>query len=195
MPLRVLRQRCWWHPFVLDLDIRVYCDSKSHELLLLLYIGRWRKSAVQLGTATLNPEKGTPQGSVVNTAVGESFSPLCVRHVDAKKSSEGPVRAYADDILCHCDSERQAQELKAALVKRFAECGLELNPDKTIVRMKTGEVIILNRESTFWPHVLCPLIEEPFGKALRQLHSRCQQCREEGNPTGNPCLATTLPDG
>ncbi|WP_271612279.1 group II intron maturase-specific domain-containing protein [Bradyrhizobium sp. CCBAU 21362] len=42
-----------------------------------------------------------------------------------------PFERYADDILCHCDSERHAQELKEALAKRFAECGLELHPDKT----------------------------------------------------------------
>lgn len=32
---------------------------------------------------------------------------------------------------CHCESQRQAQELKEALAKRLAERGLELHADKT----------------------------------------------------------------
>jgi RNA-directed DNA polymerase len=38
---------------------------------------------------------------------------------------------YADDGLVHCETEQQAQQMLAALDKRFKECGLELHPDKT----------------------------------------------------------------
>jgi hypothetical protein len=44
-----------------------------------------------------------------------------------------PFERYADDILCHCSSERQALYLKGALERRFADCGLELHPSKTRV--------------------------------------------------------------
>jgi group II intron reverse transcriptase/maturase len=72
------RRRCWQHAWVLDLDIRAFFDSISHELLLravrkhtdcawvLLYIERWLKAPVQLEDGTLEPRtKGSPQGSVV----------------------------------------------------------------------------------------------------------------------------------
>jgi len=38
---------------------------------------------------------------------------------------------YADDAICHCASEAQARELYRALDKRFAECRLQLHPQKT----------------------------------------------------------------
>jgi RNA-directed DNA polymerase len=47
---------------------------------------------------------------------------------------------YADDGLIHCNTERQARAILAALTARFAECGLELHPDKTrIVYCKDGK--------------------------------------------------------
>ena len=42
-----------------------------------------------------------------------------------------PFERYADDTICHCRTEKQAQYLKACLVKRFADCGLKLNEEKT----------------------------------------------------------------
>jgi retron-type reverse transcriptase len=44
---------------------------------------------------------------------------------------EIPFERFADDILCHCGSESQAQALKSSLERRFAECELELHPTKT----------------------------------------------------------------
>jgi RNA-directed DNA polymerase len=74
----VARERCWRYAWVLDLDIKSYFDTISHELLLravrkhtdcpwvLLYIERWLKAPVQLEDGTLEPrERGTPQGSVI----------------------------------------------------------------------------------------------------------------------------------
>ena len=37
----------------------------------------------------------------------------------------------ADDAVVHCATERQAEEVLAALGKRMAEVGLQLHPDKT----------------------------------------------------------------
>jgi RNA-directed DNA polymerase len=51
-----------------------------------------------------------------------------------------PFERFADDILCHGVSEAQAQWLKRVLERRFAECGLELHPQKTkIVYCKDGD--------------------------------------------------------
>ena len=75
----VARERCWRYAWVLDLDIKSYFDTISHELLLravrkhtdcpwvLLYIERWLKAPVQLEDGTFEPrERGTPQGSVIS---------------------------------------------------------------------------------------------------------------------------------
>src|SRR5690242_6396308 len=42
-----------------------------------------------------------------------------------------PFERYADDAICHCTSEEQAEALRVSLEKRFAECGLTLHPEKT----------------------------------------------------------------
>jgi len=42
-----------------------------------------------------------------------------------------PFERYADDGICHCRTREEAEQLKAALEERFAECGLELHPQKT----------------------------------------------------------------
>lgn len=40
------------------------------------------------------------------------------------------LERFSDDALCHYVSEAQAKTLKEALEKRFAECGLQLHPEK-----------------------------------------------------------------
>jgi RNA-directed DNA polymerase len=140
----VARQRCWRHAWVLDLDIRAYFDSIPHELLLravrkhtncawvLLYIERWLKAPVQLEDGTLEPrEKGSPQGSVISPLLANLFLHWAFDRWMVRHHPEMPFERFADDILCHCDTERQARILRGELEKRFAECGLELHPDKT----------------------------------------------------------------
>ena len=42
-----------------------------------------------------------------------------------------PFERYADDIVVHCRSEKQAKWIKIVIEKRLKECRLELHPDKT----------------------------------------------------------------
>jgi hypothetical protein len=42
-----------------------------------------------------------------------------------------PFERYADDAIIHCDSENQARQMLDMLRQRFAECRLELHPQKT----------------------------------------------------------------
>ncbi|MGA7383031.1 MAG: group II intron reverse transcriptase/maturase [Terriglobales bacterium] len=140
----VARQRCWKYAWALDIDIKAFFDSISHELLLravrkhtdcawvLLYIERWLKAPVQLEDGTLEPrEKGSPQGSVISPLLANLFLHYAFDRWMSKHHPDIPFERFADDVLCHCDSERQAQELKEQLEQRLAECGLELHPSKT----------------------------------------------------------------
>jgi group II intron reverse transcriptase/maturase len=119
----VARQRCWRYNWVLDLDIRRYFDSIDHTLLMravrkhtdcnwvLLYIDRWLKAPVQLENGTLAPrEQGTPQGSVrspllANLFLHDAFEKWMQRHYP-----HIPFERFADEAICHCASEAQAQE-------------------------------------------------------------------------------------
>ena len=140
----VARERCWRYAWVLDLDIKSYFDTISHELLLravrkhtdcpwvLLYIERWLKAPVQLEDGTLEPrERGTPQGSVISPLLSNLFLHYTFDRWMARNYPDIPFERFADDALCHCVSEAQAKILKEALEKRFAECGLQLHPEKT----------------------------------------------------------------
>jgi len=99
---------------------------------VLLYIERWLKAPVQLEDGTLEPrEKGSPQGSVVSPLLANLFLHYTFDRWMAKHHPDIPFERFADDILCHCGSEQQARGLKETLERRFAECGLELHPDKT----------------------------------------------------------------
>ena len=142
----VARERCWRYAWVLDLDIKSYFDSISHELLLravrkhtdcpwvLLYIERWLKAPVQVEDGTLEPrERGTPQGSGISPLLSNLFLHYTFDRWMTRNYPDIPFERFADDALCHCASEAQAKALKESLEKRFAECGLQLHPEKTKV--------------------------------------------------------------
>ena len=42
-----------------------------------------------------------------------------------------PFERFADDVIAHCRTERQAQEMRRAIAERLQTCGLELHPEKT----------------------------------------------------------------
>ncbi len=99
---------------------------------MLLYIERWLKAPVQMEDGTLEPrEKGSPQGSVISPLLANLFLHYTFDRWMTKHHPDIPFERFADDVLCHCDSERQALELKEQLEQRLAECGLELHPSKT----------------------------------------------------------------
>src|SRR5581483_6545862 len=44
-----------------------------------------------------------------------------------------PFKRYADDIIVHCRTERQANLVRVKIAARLTQCGLELHPEKTKV--------------------------------------------------------------
>jgi RNA-directed DNA polymerase len=140
----VARKRCWRHDWVLDCDIKAFFDEIDHELLmravrkhtdnkwLLLYIERWQKAPVQAEDGTLiSREKGSPQGSVISPLLANLFLHYAFDEWMRRNHDNIPFERYADDILVHCTSERQARWIKAVIERRLKECRLELNPEKT----------------------------------------------------------------
>ena len=140
----VVRKRCWWYDWVIDLDIKGFFDNIDHELMLyavkkhtdskwiLLYIERWLKAPAQLADGSLiEREQGTPQGGVVSPLLANIF----LHHVfDEWMRVNHPsvlFARYADDIVVHCRSESQAQVMLRAIELRLARCKLKLHPQKT----------------------------------------------------------------
>ncbi len=140
------RERCWRYDWVLELDIRAFFDNLDWELLLralrrhtdckwvLLYVERWLKAPVQLADGSLVARiKGTPQGGVVSPVLSNLFLHYAFDCWMRKHYPAIPFERFADDAICHCKTRAQAQHLRAALERRFAECQLELHPQKTRV--------------------------------------------------------------
>ena len=140
----IARKRCWKYHWALDLDIKSFFDTIDHELLMravrkhtdckwvLLYIERWLKAPVQLTDGTLADRKmGTPQGGVISPLLSNLFLHYAFDKWMGRQFPEIPFERYADDVICHCRSERQAKELLDAIKSRLAECRLKLNLQKT----------------------------------------------------------------
>ena len=137
----------------MDLDIKGFFDTIDHELLMravkhhtenrwiVLYVERWLKAPVQMPDGTIQArERGTPQGGVVSPLLANLFLHYTFDAWMQRNCPDIPFERYADDALCHCRTREQAEKLKAALEQRFAECGLQLNQQKTkIVYCKDGE--------------------------------------------------------
>ena len=61
-----------------------------------------------------------------------------------------PFERYADDILVHCKSEKQARWTKTVIERRLKECRLELHPETSTARMRPEEGTIQTRNLIFW---------------------------------------------
>ena len=142
--LETTRQRCWRYAWVVKFDIKGAFDNLSHALMMkavrhhtdckwiLLYSERWLTAPLHHADGRLEARtKGTAQGGVVSPLLMNLVLHYVFDRWMQRYYPQYPFERYADDGLAHCQTEAQAFALKAALVARFAECGLELHPAKT----------------------------------------------------------------
>ena len=140
----VARKRCWRYNWVVDLDIKGFFDNIDHGLLmravrkhtdnkwLLLYIERWLKAPVQAEDGTLfGRGKGSPQGSVISPLLANLFLHYAFDEWMRRNYGSIPFERYADDILVHCKSEKQARWIRTIIEERLNQCRLDLHPGKT----------------------------------------------------------------
>ena len=146
------KQRCTQRAWVLDMDIKGFFDTIDHDLLMkavrrhvkepwqLLYIQRWLMAPVQLRNGLQEARTiGTPQGGVISPLLANLFLHYTFDLWVEKQWRGIQFERYADDIVCHCYTEGEAQQLKLMLEARFQSCGLQLHPEKTkIVYCKGG---------------------------------------------------------
>jgi RNA-directed DNA polymerase len=142
--VRVCRQRCFKKDWVVDLDVKAFFDSVPWDLMLkavarhtdqkwvLLYVERWLKAPMLMPDGTLAPRvKGTPQGGPISPMIANVF----LHHgFDMWMVREFPTvwfERFADDVVVHCVTERQARQVQDAIGRRLADIGLLMHPDKT----------------------------------------------------------------
>ena len=140
----VARKRCWDADWVIDLDIKDFFGSISHDLIeravahhtdlawIRLYVGRWLRAPIQRADGTLEqPARGTPQGGVASPLLANLFMHYAFDAWMQRTFPSVAFERFADDALVHCRSKRQAEAVLVAIRDRLRQCGLELHPTKT----------------------------------------------------------------
>jgi group II intron reverse transcriptase/maturase len=134
------------------MDVQKFFDSVPWDLVIkavervtdtpwvLLYVKRWLAAPLQLPDGTLaERDRGTPQGSAVSPILANLFMHYAFDLWMARDHPGCPFERYADDVVVHCVSRRQAETVLAGIAERMSEVGLRLHPDKTrIVYCKDG---------------------------------------------------------
>jgi group II intron reverse transcriptase/maturase len=142
-------RHCFNHDFVVDLDIKGFFDHIDHELMLKalrhyckdkwveLYVSRWLGAGIMTETGLRETRAGTPQGGVISPLLSNLYLHVVFDKWMEKNHPEKPFERYADDIVVHCKTEKQALFMLRQIAHRMKVCRLELHPVKTrIVNMR-----------------------------------------------------------
>lgn len=145
-------QNVFTNDWVIDLDIKSFFDTIDHALLMkglghycddgwvMLYVSRWLKAGiVQEDGHYVDRISGTPQGGVISPLLTNIFLHIAFDGWMAKHHPRKLFERYADDIVVHCRTERQANYLLKEIKQRLAACKLSVHEQKTkIVNMRGG---------------------------------------------------------
>jgi RNA-directed DNA polymerase len=184
--LQQCRSNCIKYAWVIDVDIKGFFDNISHDIMLqllqqhtnekwvMLYAERWLKAGVvQENGSVIARTKGTPQGGVISPL----FANIYLHHAFDKWMDEvnpgKPFERYADDIVIHCSSKEEAEQLLGNLKERMQQYALELHPEKTkIVYCKNYQRKDKhdNNSFTFLSYSFQPrTVKDKFGRKNRLL--------------------------
>jgi len=143
--LEEVRKNVWKKDWVIDMDIKGFFDEVSHELLMkalkrhvpekwvLMYIKRWLEAPIETESKELEYRKGqgTPQGGVISPLLANLFLHYVFDKWMGKTFPTLMFVRYADDIIVHCGTEKEAEKVLAAIKSRMEECRLRLHEEKT----------------------------------------------------------------
>lgn len=140
----VCRERCFKYEWLLEIDIKGYFDNLNHNIMMdllikhtndkiiLLYSERFLKApAIDVAGIFLERNKGTPQGGVVSPLLSNLYLHEAFDSWMHEKFSGIKFERYADDIVVHCTSERQAYFMKNRIEEQLKYYQLQLNEEKT----------------------------------------------------------------
>jgi group II intron reverse transcriptase/maturase len=150
--LEKARQMCGRYPWVIDLDIEGFFDTLDHELLMkalrkhtqekwvLMYIERWLHAPVETSEGVLEPSlQGSPQGGVISPLLANLFLHYAFDRWMEIKHPSVEFERFADDIVVHCATKEEAEDLLKQIRHRLAQVNLSLHPEKTkVVYCKNG---------------------------------------------------------
>lgn len=134
--------------WVLEADIRSFFDSVDRKALMEMVerrvadgsfrrlISKCLHAGVLDGEEYIEPDKGTPQGSVLSPLLGNIYLHYVLdewfeREVKARMDGAAHLIRYADDFIVAFKRESDARRVMKVLPQRLGKYGLELHPDKT----------------------------------------------------------------
>jgi len=136
-------ENCMRYNWAIDLDIKGFFDNIDHELMMravkhftskghiLLYVERWLKCPVQKQDGTIQQRtKGTPQGGVISPVLANIFLHFAFDSWFERKHPECRFERYADDIIIHCSTFKEALRVLNTVTQRMNQCKLELKKGK-----------------------------------------------------------------
>ena len=140
-----VRRNCKTTDWVIDLDISKFFDEISHELLLKavehviedkwvsMYVKRWLEMKIvnKDGEEYERGGKGTPQGGVISPLLANLYLHFSLDKWLEKNYEQVSFVRYADDMVLHCQSKQEAEELLEAIKQRLSKVELRLNEQKT----------------------------------------------------------------
>jgi len=104
----------------------------TDERWVLLSVERWLQAPLQVADGTLvERDRGTPQGSAVSPVLANLFMHSAFDGWMQREFPRIPFERYVDDVVVHCETERQARLVQDAITRRLAGLGLEVHPTKT----------------------------------------------------------------
>lgn len=143
--LETVLANCYKLDWVIDMDISKFFDEIDHELMLKavghvmpekwvsVYAKRWLEMPMQDKEGKITPKqgKGTPQGGVISPLLANLYLHFTLDKWFENNFSEVRFVRYADDVVVHCKSKEQAEEVLSAIKTRLAEAKLSIKESKT----------------------------------------------------------------
>jgi len=143
--LKEVRKNCWKYDYVIDMDIRNFFDEVSHDLLnkalkkhigerwIIEMLNNWLCAPIEEEDGNLRTRlgKGTPQGGVISPLLSNLYLHYVLDEWLIRKYKGVKFVRYADDVIIHCRSAKEAEEVLTSIKARLESCELQLHDDKT----------------------------------------------------------------
>ena len=174
--------------FVVDVDLKSYFDTISHELLLELVerrvgdiqvvrlIRAWLKAGVMEEGKVMHPDRGSPQGGVISPTLSNIFLHEVDRQWCRRDGiAHGNVRLvrYADDMVLLARTESEARAAWEQLQAQFAALELVVNQEKSRLTTLEDGFVFLGFEFRKAPGR--KLLMWPREKACRHIRQRIRE--------------------
>ncbi len=97
-----------------------------------MYAERWLKAGFEQKDGSITARtKGTPQGGVISPLLANIYLHHAFDKWMDEENPACPFERYADDVVVHCSSKEEAEQMLEKLKARMGAFDLTLHPEKT----------------------------------------------------------------